>query len=432
VVKMAEGKKKKYKRYSKRELIRKLKWDLKNRYGVPEERIDHIDFESVIREGMTKIEGREALLREYPWLKPYFTKKEVQKITKAEEIEENLAKNAELLTHTVEQAERGDEVAKDILMDLVRKAIVEKDKDAIEVIKEAYDMSPGDFIGKVLIPAGIFTKEDMDKLIEEVKKVRPPPLPPEKEQEYLRVVEELNESLKDLSDFFKKHTLEDLRKIGYAGIKALLDKYIAEVNLKIEKLEQLKKELPQKEREIDRLIRKARREIKNAEKIVEGIKPYDIEQVIEKAVSKVSEKVAEAVSKALEKHLGSLSKEITKISKAVTGEVSPEELKWCCKCFYCDRLAVKFYENKAFCAVHAKELEKTWREAGIQPQWNPDDMGVCTRCGRLVKVFRCSGGLIYCLDCALELNGELAFDDEMLPLREKMRTHIKRIIKKRL
>jgi len=413
------------KRYSKRELINKLRWDLKNRYGVPEDLLDHVDFEGVIREGMTKRQGLEAVVNAHPFLKPYIERK--KRLKKVEEVEEDLSKHAELLIYNVQEAERGDETAKSIIHDLLRKAIVEKDKDAIEVIKEAYNMSPGEFARKVLIPAGIITEEEFKALIEEARKVRPPPLPPEKEEEYRRAVEELNKTLKDFKEFFEKFTLEDLRKMGYGGVKALFDKYVSELNLRIEKLEQLKKELPQKAEEIDRLIRRAKREIERTQKLVEGIKPYDIEAVLERALSKVAEKITSSVREALREFERTISKEI----RIATGELTPEELKWCCLCFYGDgRLAVRFYDNKAICAVHAKKLEEEWAKHGLQPQWNPDDMGVCTNCGRMVRVFRCSGGLIYCLDCAEELSGKLVFDDQILHVREKARTHIRRIMER--
>lgn len=415
---------KKPKRYEKKDLIGKIRGHLRSRYKVPEELIDHINFDEVIREGMTMREAYEALVRAYPSLKPYLERrKDIRKLE--EEIEEDLYKQANLIRDMVELARKGDEQSKEILRDLAKRAIVDEDKDAVELIKLAYDMSPGEFAKFVLVPAGVLTEKDFAELIEKATEKKRPPTPPPEEAELERVKEDVEEKLEELRSFLRKFTLEDLRKVGYEGLKSRIEKFESELNLKKKKLEELKKKLPGKEGEIDRIIRKINREVSEAKKVVEGLKPYEVERDFLKAVEKLAERITEVIREEM-KYLG---REIRKLS----GELEPEEWKWACVCFYCgEELAYRFYENKAVGRHCAKKLEEEWKRRGLKPEemWNPDDYGECTVCGRLVKVFRCSGGLIYCPEHAAELSMKLVFDDELEPVRQKAKYHVERVLRK--
>ena len=430
------------KRYKKSDLISKIKSHLRKRYGVPEELIDYINFDEVIREGMTMSEAYKALVEAYPALEPYLEKR--RNIKKIEtEAEEDLYSHAKLLESTVEEAEKGDKMAISIVKDLLRKAIVQKDKDAIEIIKMAYNLTPGEFARQVLIPKKIISEKELKDLLEEAKKVSPPPKEVTKPEyiEYERLVKEIRKELKDIDEFLRKFTLEDLKRIGAGGFKAILDKYLSELKLKAEKLKQLKEKLPEKTKEIDSLLKKISTEEKKLNKVFEGLKPFDIEQVIKDAVAKLTEKIAETFREVFKEVLSiELKKEISELQKEIrraTGELTPEDYKYCCTCYYCNlegksppNLAVKYYENLAVCIKHAKLLEKEWASQGLKPQWNPDDMGVCTNCGRMVKLFRCSAGVIYCLDCSMELEDELLFDDQLMQITERARVHVKRVLKK--
>ena len=431
------------KRYKKSDLISKIKSHLRKRYGVPEELIDYINFDEVIREGMTMSEAYKALVEAYPALEPYLEKR--RNIKKIEtEAEEDLYSHAKLLESTVEEAEKGDKMAISIVKDLLRKAIVQKDKDAIEIIKMAYNLTPGEFARQVLIPKKIISEKELKDLLEEAKKVSPPPKEVTKPEyiEYERLVKEIRKELKDIDEFLRKFTLEDLKRIGAGGFKAILDKYLSELKLKAEKLKQLKEKLPEKTKEIDSLLKKISTEEKKLNKVFEGLKPFDIEQVIKDAVAKLTEKIAETFrevfSKELKKEIEKGFEELRKGVGRIT-EFTPEDYKYCCTCYYCNlegepnpNLAVKYYKNFAICAEHAELLEKEWASQGLRPQWNPDDMGICTNCGRMVKLFRCSAGLIYCLDCSMRLGRKLVFDDQILLIREKARTHVKRVLEKYL
>lgn len=424
---------KRYKRYSKRELVNKIRWDLKNRYNVPEDVLDFVDIEAVIQEGMTKSEGLDAVLRAYPDLRSYVEKK--KHVADISSFEEDLYKNAELLRYTVGQAEKGDETAKAILKDLVRKAIVEGDKEAIEIIRVAYNVDAVTFANMYIVPLNILSSEELSAMILEASERIRAPLPPPKLSEYERLVKDVEGILDELNGLFRKLTLEDLKRIGYKGVLGIIDKFAFDIELKLKKLEELKKDLPEKEKEINSLIERANRNIESARKAVEGIKPVDIEQVLEKALASLSEKIATTFSttfkKTLSETLGEVEKRITREIRRLSGEVELMDLKYSIVCYYGDRKpAVKYYENIAVCAEHAYEMEKVWESQGISPQWNPDDMGVCTNCGRLVKLFRGSGGLIYCLDCSMQLSGKIVFDDEIANIRERARSHLKRILEK--
>jgi len=416
---------KKPKRYEKRDLINKIRSHLRSRYKVPEELIDHINFDEVIQEGMTMSEAYEALVRNYPDLRKYLERrKDIRKIE--EEIEEDLYKQAKLIRDMVDLAKRGDELAKELLRDLLERAIVKEDKDAIELIRLAYDTSPGEFARSVLIPAGVISEQDLNFLIEKAKVVRPPPPPPPEEvEEFERVVKDVEREIEGLKGALRKLTLEDLRKMGVSGLKAIVDRYASELNLKKEKLKRLKEKLPGKSKEIDAVIKKIDREISEAKKFVEGLTAYDVESAILKAV----ERLGEVIARVIKEEMKGLAREIRKLS----GELTPEEWKWACVCYYCGQeLAYKFYENKAVGKICAVKLEKQWRERGLKPEemWNPDDYGECTVCGQLVKVFRCSGGLIYCLEHAAELGMKLVFDDELEPIKTKAKSSVKRILEK--
>ena len=416
---------KKPKRYEKRDLIAKIRSHLRSRYRVPEELIDHINFDEVIREGMTMKEAYEALVRAYPDLKKYLERrKDIRKLE--EEIEEDLYKQAQLIRDMVSLAEKGDELSKTLLEDLLERAIVNEDKDAIELIKLAYDMTPGEFARSVLIPAGIITEDFLNFLMEKRKVVKPPPPPPKKElQEYERLKEETEKLIEEMKSELDKITLEDLKRLGIEGVKKIVDKYASALEVKKKRLEELKKKLPEKASEIERLVKRIDRETSEAKKLVEAARPVDVEKLFAEAMSKIGERLAQVIRDEFKK--------IERTIKTVTGELEPEEWKWACECFYCRKEpAIRFYENKAVGAKCAEKLERQWREQGLKPEemWNPDDYGECTICGRLVKVFRCSGGLIYCLEHAFELSQKLVFDDEFEPMREKAKYHVKRIFEK--
>jgi len=409
------------KRYKAYKLIPRIRSHLRSRYNVPEDLIKKIDFSKVIKDGMTMKEAYIALVKAYPELKKYLEKRE--EIRELEvNVEENLEKKGQILHELVREAEEGKEEAINTIKELIRKAIVEKDPEAIELIKVTYNLSPGAFAHNVLIPRGIITERYLNELIAEMAKERPPPAVSPEYAEYERAITDLAKEIRELKSFLSKFTIEDLRKVGVKGFQAILDKYIAAIRTREEKLEQLKEKIPEKAEEIERQIKRAEREIEKARRVLEGFKPYDVEYLIDQAVERIVPKIKRVVEEAI-------SREVAPIRRAA-GELMPQEWKWCCTCYYGDgRLAVKFLENKAICRVHAMELEEEWAKEGIQPQWNPDDMGVCTECGRMVKLFRCSGGLIYCLECAEELSDRLVFDDEFGEIQEKARRSIARVMR---
>jgi len=236
--------KRKPKRYKKSDLISKIKSHLRKRYGVPEEIIDYIDFESIIKEGMTMNEAYEALMRAEPRLKPYLSKR--KKIKDIEtKIEEDLYKQAKLLDDVVREAEEGDKQAKSIILDLLKKAIVEGDENAIEIIKTAYDLTPGEF-AKELISRGVISEEDYRKLIEQIKK---PPIAPKPHEEYEKLVQEISKELRDFHNLIDHITYPELKKIGFNT----LHKKLAKIKAKLSELESLKSEIPKKAPDIEKL-----------------------------------------------------------------------------------------------------------------------------------------------------------------------------------
>jgi len=186
------------KRYKKSDLISKIKSHLRSRYKVPEDILRQIDFEKVIKDGMTMAEAYEALEREYPQLRPYLEKRKKVRYIETR-IEEDEKKRLELFRDIVNKALEGDETAISIVKDIIRRAIVDKDANAINLIKKAYDLSPGDFVKRYLIPR-IISESEFKEMIEKIMEKRPPPLPNiEKEvKEIRKKLREINESLKKL------------------------------------------------------------------------------------------------------------------------------------------------------------------------------------------------------------------------------------------
>lgn len=412
------------KRYKAYKLIPRIRSHLIHRYKVPKDLVDTIDFNAVIVDGMTMKEAYAAIAKAYPELRKYLEKRE--DIRKLEtEVEENIDKQALLLHEVVREAEEGNEDAVNILKYLLRRAIVEKDPEAIDLIKATYNLTPGEFARRILIPRGIIKESYLNELIAEITKARPPPAVSPEYAEYEKAIADLAKEIRDFKGFLSKFTIEDLRKVGLKSFQAMVDKYVAAIRMKEDKLRQLKEKIPEKASEIERQIKRAEREIKKAKRVIEGFKPYDVEYVVDKAVERIIPKLRDVIE-------DTIKKELTLIRKSVPGaELSPEEWKYCCLCFYGDnRLAVKYYDNKAVCHVHARKLEEEWEEMGLKPQWNPDDTGLCTNCGRLVKAFRCSGGLIYCLECAAELSGKVLFDDELTGAVERAKRNVARIMNK--
>jgi len=414
--KRKEESKKTLKRYENvNELISKLRSHLIKRYRVPKEIVDRIEFEKHLKSGMTLPEAREALLEAYPEIKPYILKEKPK--AEIETVEEDTDKKKRLLLELFNEATAGNKDAKEQILEIFKRAL-KGEKSVIELIRETFDTDVKGF-ARQLLASGIISESEYERFLGEGEKIT------DKSRELLKytyLVKEIGKELDSMKRDLKKVDLDYIAKHGIKMVEALIAKYHHDIYTKLKELKEFEDKLPEKAREIENIAKMVDSEFAKYQKLLEQFKPVDLSSIMEKITAQISDIVRNTVMDVLSK-MG--------LSTEIPLETAIEIAQAACICYYCGRQEVyALYENKVVCRECALELEKEWKDMKLPPQWNPDNVAVCTECGRRTDTYRCSGGMTYCLDCAAKLEGKIIFDDEVEPYASIARTTTRRIFEK--